>query len=450
MGYGETRVRPKELTCFLLNPHKGFCTFQRFNGDPLSHGRYWSEVGPTEFPDRVCDVAEGYLPTTVAYCRWFWDTVEPEEGRLDFTVVEKALETARQRGQTLHVRLMPTGAHDQVHAPAWYLEKYPTQVSDRFQSPYRVPVYDSPPFIELWGRVVSEFGARFDRDPTLDCVDMSWVGAWGEGHGDCSNEAADRMSKIYADAHPLTPRVAMIGTYKMIAGLRTGAGWRCDSCDDLGLWADRSRPWSQWWNHLYDAYPQAVVECGAQNSWQTAPVVFETGDVLSTDYELGFDIDFVIRQNLKYHGSVFSPKSTRLPEPWLEKLQRFANDLGYRFVLRQITFTPWVDREDPRFQYRCWVENVGVAPLYYPYSFALKFTQGNRTHIHISPADVTGWLPGDVFFKEEVLLPEQFVPGAIAIHAGLVDQRTQLPKVAFASEGRDEEGWLALDRLELR
>jgi hypothetical protein len=450
MGYGETRVRPKELTSFLLNPHKGFCTFQRFNGDPLYPGPQWSEAGPTEFPERVCEVAEGYLPTTVAYCRWFWETVEPEEGRLDFTVVERALETARQRGQTLHVRLMPTGAQNQVHAPAWFLEKYPTSVSERFERPYRVPVYDSPQFLELWGRVITEFGSRFDRDPTLDCVDMSFVGAWGEGNGECSNEAADRMSRVYADAHPLTPRVAMIGTYKMTAGLRTGSGWRCDSCDDLGLWADRTRPWSQWWNHLYDAYPQAVVECGAQNAWQTAPVVFETGDVLSRDYQLGFDIDFVIRQNLKYHGSVFSPKSTRLPEPWIEKLQRFANDLGYRYVLRQLTFTPWVDREAPLFQYRCWIENVGVAPIYYPYSFALKFTQGNRSHLHLSPADVTKWLPGDVFLREEVELPGHFVPGMIALHAGLVDRRTHQPKVAFASEGRDQEGWLFLERLELR
>ena len=108
VGHGEVRARPKELILFSLNPHKGFCTFQRFNGDPLYPGAQWSEAGPRELPRTGSDVAEGYLPTTVAYCRWFWETVEPEEGRLDFTVVEKALETARQRGQTLHVRLMPT------------------------------------------------------------------------------------------------------------------------------------------------------------------------------------------------------------------------------------------------------------------------------------------------------------------------------------------------------
>jgi hypothetical protein len=430
-----------------LNPHKGFCTFQRFNGDPLFPGDQWSEAGPTEFPEPICDVADGYLPTTIAYCRWFWETVEPEEGRFDFTAVEKALETAKKRGQTLHVRLMPTGAQSEPHAPKWFLEKYPTQVSERFRQPYLVPIYDSPQFIDRWGSVVGEFGSRFDGDPALDCVDMAFAGAWGEGDGECSNEAAERLSAIYAAAHPQTPRVAMIRTYKMTAGIRTGAGWRCDSCDDLGLWADRERPWNEWWNHLYDAYPQAVVECGAQNVWQTAPVVFETGRVLSVDFELGFDIDFVIRQNLKYHGSVFCPKSTRLPEPWFERLQRFANDLGYRFVLRQIKFPHGLDPGERRFQYTCWIENVGVAPIYYSYLFALKFTQGNRCYLHTSKADITKWLPGDVFLREEVDLPDFFHPGTIQIQTGLVHPQTRDPRVAFASEGRDPEGWLELATL---
>ena len=53
------RLRPDEFTGFLLNPHKGCATFQRFNGDPLFEGVRWSEEGPTEFPARQC---EGFTP----------------------------------------------------------------------------------------------------------------------------------------------------------------------------------------------------------------------------------------------------------------------------------------------------------------------------------------------------------------------------------------------------
>jgi hypothetical protein len=166
--------------------------------------------------------------------------------------------------------------------------------------------------------------------------------------------------------------------------------------------------------------------------------------VLLTDYRLGFDIDFVIRQNLKYHGSVFSPKSTRLPEPWLEKLRGFANDLGYRFVLRQITFAARVNKDERRFEYTCWIENVGVAPIYHSYLFALKFTQGNRSYVHTSPANVTKWLPGDAFLREQIELPPSFDPGAVMIHAGLIHPQTHEPRVAFlpkANATKDGCSW---------
>ena len=92
------RYRPTESTDFLLNPHKGCATFQRFNGDTLFPGKSWSESGPTEFPPAEREVAENYLPCTVAYCRWFWDLVQPEANRFDWTPVERALETAHDRG----------------------------------------------------------------------------------------------------------------------------------------------------------------------------------------------------------------------------------------------------------------------------------------------------------------------------------------------------------------
>ena len=280
------KIRPKEFKGFLLNPHKGCATFQHFAGDPLYPGVRWNEAGPTEFPAREFEgVTPGYLPCSVAYCRWFWELVEPEEGKFDFTVVEKSLETARERGQTLQVRLMPHGSATQPALPKWYVEKYPTTESRRFAKSYTVAVYDSPEYIDRWGALIAEFGRRFDGHPDLETVDMSYLGAWGEGDGKCSNDAIDLMTKIYRDAHPKTPILAMISGYKMTAGVRAGTGWRCDSCDDLGLWGDQDAPLDKRWNHLYDSYPRSVCEAGAQDAWKTAPVAYEPGKVFMDDHD---------------------------------------------------------------------------------------------------------------------------------------------------------------------
>ena len=105
------KIRFTPVETYLGNPHQGCCTFQRFNGDPLNPGEEWSEEGPLTFPAPVVKrgPVEGYLPCTVSYCRWFWNVLEPEEGRYDFSMIDKSLDVCKERGQTLSVRLMAFG-----------------------------------------------------------------------------------------------------------------------------------------------------------------------------------------------------------------------------------------------------------------------------------------------------------------------------------------------------
>ena len=445
------KVRPRELKTPLLNPHKGCETFQRFNGDPLfvSGSGICHEEGPTEFPPRAFEgVTPGYLPCSVSYCRWFWEVVEPGDGRCDFTVIDRSLETAAARGQTLHVRLMPYGAPTQPPLPKWYVAKYPTRECERFNAKYLAPVHDGPEYRDKWGGLITEFGRRFDGDPRLEAVDMSYVGAWGEGDGECSDAGVDRMTKVYLDAHRKTPVLAMIGKYMMTAGVRAGAGWRCDSCDDLGLWGDPAMGPQMRWNHLFDSYPWSVTGCGAQEAWKKAPVAFEPGMTMRIDYEKGFDLDFIVEQDLKYHGSLISFKSYELPGPWMPKLEQFCNDLGYRLVLRQFKFDARA-KQGTSFEWWAWVENVGVAPIYRRYTLAIRLTQGARIHYHHSSADIRTWLPGDACLHETVALPREFQPGSVMLHAALVDAATNVPKVRFAVEGADADGWVPLDTIEV-
>jgi hypothetical protein len=167
-----------------------------------------------------------------------------------------------------------------------------------------------------------------------------------------------------------------------------------------------------------------------------------------TWYDKGFDVDFILQQGLKYHGTVFMPKSTALPEAWMPLLSEFCNNLGYRFVIRQFQFTGRV-KSGSSFEYGCWIENVGVAPIYRPYTFALRLTQGSCSHTFESTANILEWLPGDVYVHETVPIPDSFKSGEVMIHAGLVDPATGSPKVRFAVEESDEEGWVGLGTFRL-
>src|SRR5829696_3726295 len=115
---GETVVvRPAESDEVLVNPGMGIQTFQRFNGQPLNDGLRWSEEGPTgRQPD--AKAKPDFPRSSVAYCRWFWSTLQPAPGEFRREIIDTALEEARRRGQTLAVRLMP---YDEKHPlPEWY------------------------------------------------------------------------------------------------------------------------------------------------------------------------------------------------------------------------------------------------------------------------------------------------------------------------------------------
>ena len=96
-----------------------------------------------------------------------------------------------------------------------------------------------------------------------------------------------------------------------------------------------------------------------------------------------------------------------------------------------------------------WIENVGVAPLYRPYAFLLKLSQGQRVHLHRSEADVRTWRPGDAWLQEECVVPDDLQPGTATLHAALVDSEDESRKVRFANEGVEADGWLPFGTVEV-
>src|SRR6266403_3378757 len=173
-------VRPKEIHEVLVNPGMGITTFQRFNGQATNPPLKWSEVGPVvKIPP--APTKPDFAETSVAYCRWYWDAIEPEPGKFRWEIVDLALEEARAHGQTLAIRLMPYSNQDPL--PAWYRNsgaRRGNKATDKDGEIWQ-PDFSDPQFLKYWGELVAEAGKRYDGNPVLDSVDISSVGYWGEG-----------------------------------------------------------------------------------------------------------------------------------------------------------------------------------------------------------------------------------------------------------------------------
>ncbi len=111
-------VRPVEIDDVLINPGIGFMTFQRFNGDELNEGSGWTEGFPIEYQEFDGNLENKNHPqTSIAYHRVYWKFVEPELDKYNWPMIDKALKTAHDRGQTLILRIAPYGTGPERDVP---------------------------------------------------------------------------------------------------------------------------------------------------------------------------------------------------------------------------------------------------------------------------------------------------------------------------------------------
>jgi hypothetical protein len=447
--YGEMLcVHPQVIDDVLLNPGIGFNTFQRFNGDKLNEGFKWTEGYPIEYQDFNGDLTNIDHPqSTTAYFRVYWRFLEPERGQYNWEMIDKAMATAKQRGQSLLLRVAPHGydvkENPDIDVPDWFRamvgeEVYP---DDRWAVDG-----DNPLYIECFGGFIRALGLRYDGHPDLESVDVAIIGPWGEGGGTykLKPESMKALINAYTDTFKTTPLLGMLTdpvSNKYLLSKAAVAGYRCDCLGDMNME-------SAWGGaHMLNKYPQQIIICGFHDVWKKGPVSMEVCWVMKHWHRCGWDIDYIIDQSLKWHISSFNSKSSSVPEEWKPNVERWLKKMGYRFVLRHFACPPKL-RPGRRMSFHAWWENRGVAPCYrdYPLAFRLK-GQGSaagKEYIIKSNTDIREWLPGDAFQDSEVYIPADVVLGEYTLQIAMLSKHSDEPVIRFAIAGREEDGWYTM------
>ena len=428
-AWGEERremvtATPRETDELLANPGMGWQTFYRLaDEDPNLAG----------------------LPSGAAYIRFYWRQLEPEEGKIDFALLDDLLAHGRRVGQKLGFRVMvaATGEQSRSGAPDWLREKGCPGFEYMYGSegPYWVPDFEAPMFKEAHYRLIRELGKRYNGHPDVDYVDIGSVGLWGEWH--MSGTGLDvpslgtRLEIVdeYLKAFPDTPKLMLIGDADcMRQATSSGCGWRADCLGDMG-------GFSPDWNHMRDMYPAAVAESGSADAWKKAPVAWETCWDMRKWVEEGWDIRHIFDYALEYHASYVNNKSAPIPEGARGEVERLLVRLGYRLVLRSAEHEAGAGAGGGLTVKMRW-ENVGVAPPYRDYRLAFRLTDAaGRSEVVVTTTSIKGWLPGEIAVTEQARIPEGMAKGKCQLAVGLVDAATKAPAVKLAIEGRDGEGW---------
>jgi hypothetical protein len=440
-------VRPKEIDDVLINPGIGFMTFQRFNGDRLNEGLKWTEGFPIEYQEFTGNLTnQDYPLTAIAYFRIYWKYVEPEPGQYRWEMLDQALVTARARGQTLMLRIAPYGTGKDNDVPAWYRTLVDGQELEKDLPIEKWRVHpENPLYLRYFGGLIQALGKRYDGHPDLELVDVSIVGAWGEGAGAEKLTGATRMALLdcYLDTFHQTPLVLQLQDPQAAsyALAKRPVGWRVDCLGDMG-------GFSPTWSHMNDYYPQTLIQTGLQEAWRHAPVTMEVCWVMQHWKDQGWDVDHIIDESLKWHISSFNAKSSPVPPEWQPHVNRWLKKMGYRLVLRKFTY-PRVVRSGGEFAFTSWWDNKGVAPCYRKFPLAFRLKNANRAEILLTDADITTWLPGDSLCDQTLTIPPNLPPGDYDLALGILDPRSRQPKVKLAIGGMGEDGWYRLGTVKI-
>jgi len=460
-------VRPHEIDDVLINPGIGFTTFQMFNGDNhRANQDVLREVDIEKYNNPSPILENKNQPgSSIAYFRISWNAIEPEKEKYRWDYIDELLKLAHEHGQTLALRISPYKGRPQNDVPSWYRELVGLQ---REFKHVKWPVDpENPDYAYYFGNMIRALGEQYDGHPDLENVDVSIVGWAGEGGGSklLSDKAIKALLDPFIESFTKTPLIVLLSGKRVNNYItsRVNVGWRQDCLGDIGFWADEQNGWT----HMYDSYPQNIIEYNMQDAWKTGHVSFEIcgtfqtwergsltskekGEIGSLENK-GFtmaNVKYIIDQSLKWHISSFNGKSSEVPEKWKPLIDEWLKKMGYRFVLRRFT-SPKTVQVNSKLDFTTWWENKGVAPCYKNYVLALKLKNKQTEVVLTTNADITNWLPGDNIYNDGVFIPVDVAPGSYNIHIALLDPLTFQPKIKLAIEGRDNDGWYSLGDVQI-
>lgn len=359
-----------------------------------------------------------------------WRDIEPVKGDYRWELIEQKLSAARSQGCTAIVRCSPYALQLEDDIPQWLRDMYPEEPSFPF---WRIDP-NTTPYADYWAEFIRAFAEKFDGHPIISSIDLTIVGAWGEGGGTefMNPDAISKIVDAYMDGFKLTPLQSLLHdpmSSQILLSKKRNVGFRVDCLGDMGGFHGKR------WSHMTDFYPQNIQNFGMSEAWKKAPIVFEACWHMQDWYDQGWDIEYIIEESLKWHISSFNSKATVVPKPWQPAVENWLKRMGYRFELRKFVFDSLVTAGEALKVMGLWA-NVGVAPIYSRYPLVVRLVSENGQYAFRSQQDIRQWLPEeDVWWEESFTLPDHLVPGTYEIQIGIETEIAEVGNVRLAIEG---------------
>jgi Domain of unknown function (DUF4832) len=372
--------------------------------------------------------SDAQFPSSVLYTRFDWSRIEPAPGIYDFTSIDLALSRAQSAGQRLAFRVM--GFKEGNYGPVGLKNAGYPGYAFTFHGYGNVwfPNLNQSIVQQDLAKLIAALGRRYGNNPSVDSIDIGYVGDWGEFHFWNTNPTPPMPSTatlIALQDHFLANvRVPLVISGTLYSkdvnafnyAIQNKIGWRVDCWGDYSPGGD-----------MYIAYPALLA--GAPNAWKYGPIFLETCNTMAEWVASGYPWQQALQWAIDNHISAFNNQSATIPPVMYPAVRDMLTKIGYRFVLTQAQL-PTSIAAGASFNLTLNWTNKGNAPMYFERHLLVKV--GNK--ISDTGISMKGFLPG---MRADVATvgTKGLVAGTYPVQIGLAAPGTQIPDIRLAIQG---------------
>jgi len=453
----------------LANPDKGWYQHQLDNGIE-------------KYPIASDSVLATFPGMDHLYLRLCWAYLEPEEGKYDWSYIDRIVEKYVPLGYRISFRIsgketggapgsVPKAVNGIFYATPHWVKQAGAQGVDRpeFGSPSWTPDWDDPVYLEKLDNFHRAFAEKYDGKPWVRYIDVGSIGEWGEGHTHFSTRVPPTVDEVKANIN------VYLKNYKKTQLVVT---------DDLIYWNKPENEVKELFNFVVDSGitfrdDSPLVKWYVDNNldtwsvshphffeavYKTRPTVFELehiSAVRENGYWLGKNgadtipgigvsgaqifwnaIHLIHPTYIGFHGYL---------EPWLAENPDLTKELlnlcGFWYFPKSAEVTN-VGNSKLSFQIE-WI-NKGVAPAYSGYKLKGKLMATTDSAeiaetFEIADSGNKNWMPGETSTATYTVPIKEIPKGKYQLSIQLFDEKSGRPvEIGLNSELKDAEGFFKI------
>lgn len=373
---------------------------------------------------------------SVIYYRISWNTIEPQEGKYNWHLIDSKIEDCVKRGKKFAFGIMNANtSSSQVYVtPKWvfdYGAEYYTYYNETRGITQIIPVWTDRIFLEKLNEFIKALAERYDGNPNIEFIDIRSYGNWGEQHlGTIGGNKidAEQLKELYIKPYMNAFKNTLLVNPWGEETYNSTYEWAIDN--GISIRRDGIMKYT---NGKY---------C-FEYSYGKVPTIFEFYAGYNSLKKNGYWSKELLMEYIENWKPSYIQFDIDMYEENKDFCNMLANKIGYYFKFKGATYTNTTSTiaETP---ISLKFINEGVAPLYEPCTVYIGLLDENYNLVKKYKTDINPqtWMPDEEIQEDINIKFDDIKEGKYIISLGLFyDESDENPTYLLGNSGGTDNKW---------